>query len=106
MRRREFIASLMAAATTRVAVAEESTKVYRLAIAFAAFPVAEMQRLPRIRTFLEELRRLRDVAGRNLVIGWFSAEGHIERYPQVALDGPAAGAHSRSKNNSSALRIA
>jgi hypothetical protein len=41
MRRRDFIASLMAAATTQVAVAEEPTKTYRLAIVGVAFPVAE-----------------------------------------------------------------
>jgi len=76
----------MAAATTQVSVAEDPTKSYRLAFATVAFPVAEMQRLPRFQAFLEELRRLGYVEGKNLVIGWYSAEGHIERYPQVVLE--------------------
>jgi len=86
MKRRDFIASLMAAATTQYAVAEEPTKTYRLAFATVAFPVAELQRLPRVQAFLEELRRLGYVEGQNLVIEWYSAEGHLERYPQVALE--------------------
>jgi putative tryptophan/tyrosine transport system substrate-binding protein len=86
MKRREFIASLMAAATTQATAAEEPTKTYRLAIAGATFPVAEMQRLPRVQAFLEELRRLGYVEGKNLVIGWYSGEGHMERYPQVVLE--------------------
>jgi len=73
MRRRDFIASLMAAATTQVAVAEEPTKTYRLAIAHPALSVAELQRVQYLQVFLEELRRLGYVEGKNLVIGWYSA---------------------------------
>jgi putative ABC transport system substrate-binding protein len=76
----------MAAATTQAATAEEPTKTYRLAIARVAFPVAELQRQRIFRVFLEELRRLGYVEGKNLVIGWYSAEGHMERYPQVVLE--------------------
>jgi putative ABC transport system substrate-binding protein len=86
MNRRDLIASLMAAATTRVAVAEEPTKTYRLAIVGASLPVPEVQRYPPWRLFLEELRRLGYVEGKNLVIGWYSAEAHIERYPQLVLE--------------------
>jgi len=44
MKRREFIASLIAAATTQVAVAEEPTKTYRLAIARAFCEKVESRR--------------------------------------------------------------
>lgn len=71
MRRRDFIASLMAAATAQLAVAEAPTKIYRLAFATVAFPVAELQKIPRVRALLEELRRLGYVEGKNLVIGWY-----------------------------------
>jgi putative ABC transport system substrate-binding protein len=39
-----------------------------------------------IRAFLDELRRLGYVEGKNLVIGWYSTEGHMERYPQVVRE--------------------
>lgn len=75
MKRWDFIASLMAAATTRVAGAEELMKTFRLAIASVATPVAEIQRQRLVQVFIEELRRLGYVEGKNLVIGWYSAEG-------------------------------
>jgi putative tryptophan/tyrosine transport system substrate-binding protein len=82
MKRRDFIASLMVAATARFAVAEQPLKTYRIAIADASYPVAVIQKpTSRIqRAFFGELRQLGYVEGKNLVIGWYSAEGHIERY--------------------------
>jgi hypothetical protein len=38
------------------------------------------------RVFFGELRRLGYVEGKNLIIGWYSAEGRIERYPEVVLE--------------------
>jgi ABC-type uncharacterized transport system substrate-binding protein len=88
MKRRDFIASLVVAATSRLALAEEPSKTYRIAIAEASWPVAVRQKPTSTiqRVFFAELRRLGYVEGKNLVIGWYSAEGRIERYPEVVLE--------------------
>ena len=88
MKRRDFIASLVAAAATQVSVAEEPTKTYRVAIVNPATPAAQLVETASIslRALLGELRRLGYVEGRNLIIGRYSAEGRIERYPEVCLE--------------------
>src|SRR5215831_9347158 len=88
MRRHEFIRSLLFAAGTRYAVAEAPTKTYRVAIANPATPAAQLTETASIslRAFLGGLRRLDNFEGKNHVIGRYSAEGRIDRYPEVCLE--------------------
>ena len=89
MRRREFIALLAGVAVLPPAIAgaQQSTKVYRLAILHPSHPVEEMTEtssLSYYRAFFEELRRLGYVEGQNLVIERYSGEGRPENYPELA----------------------
>jgi putative tryptophan/tyrosine transport system substrate-binding protein len=88
MRRREFIAGLLVAASMPHAQAQQPTKVYRIAVVSPAMPVALMTEAanPVTRAFLGELRRLGYVEGKNLIVERYSAEGHTERYPELARD--------------------
>src|SRR5262245_15343903 len=88
MRRREFIAALAAGVLLPVnARAQQSKKVYRIAILHPLWPVAELTERSSNRFWRElflEIRRLGYVEGNNLVIERYSAEGHAEIYPQLA----------------------
>jgi putative ABC transport system substrate-binding protein len=87
MKRRDFVTGLLLAATTRCAVAEEATKTYRIAIANPSFPVVDLQKpTSSSQRFLGELRRLGYAEGKNLVVDYYSAEGHMERYPEVVRE--------------------
>jgi len=75
MKRREFIAGLLVAASVRHALAQQPAKVRRMAIATVATPIAELTEtssLPAYRAFFHELRRFGYIEGRNLI---------VERYP-------------------------
>src|SRR5215475_5019779 len=75
MKRREFIAGLLFAASVRHALAQQPAKVRRMAIATVATPIAELTEtssLPAYRAFFHELRRFGYIEGRNLI---------VERYP-------------------------
>src|SRR5215470_8939980 len=75
MKRREFIAGLLVAATLRQARAQQPAKIYRIAIVTVALPIAEMTEtssLPYYPVFFHELRRFGYIEGRNLI---------VERYP-------------------------
>lgn len=87
MKRREFVAGLLLTATTRYAVAEERTKTYRIAIANPSTKVGDLQK-PNSNSqgFLGDLRRLGYAEGTNLVVEYFSAEGRMERYPEVVRE--------------------
>jgi putative tryptophan/tyrosine transport system substrate-binding protein len=89
MRRREFLALLAGASVLPPAraVAQQSTKVYRIAMLHPSHPVAEMTETSSLRyyrAFFEELRRLGYIEGQNLVIERYSAEGHPENYVSLA----------------------
>jgi putative tryptophan/tyrosine transport system substrate-binding protein len=87
MRRREFIAGLLVAAGMPRAQAQQPAKVYRIAMVSPAMPVAVMRDATTnhvLRAFSGELRRLGYVEGKNLVVEMYSAEGHTERYPELA----------------------
>ena len=77
MRRRDFIAGLMFAAATGRAQAQQSGKVYRIAL--AKVPVADQNRASKgsfiSPAILEELPRLGYAEGRNLLIERYSGEG-------------------------------
>src|SRR5215510_15330274 len=77
MKRREFIAGLLVAASLRQARAQQPAKVHRIAIATLAFPVAEITEtssFPGWRAFFHELRRFGYIEGRNLIVERYSPE--------------------------------
>jgi putative tryptophan/tyrosine transport system substrate-binding protein len=93
VKRREFIAGLLVAATTASAEAQQTGKVYRIAIVAPATPVAEIgenNRNPYIarayRAFFDELRRLGYVEGQNLVVARYSGEGRPDHFRALAVD--------------------
>jgi putative ABC transport system substrate-binding protein len=85
MRRRDFTAGLLLAASAQPVWAEESEKRHRIAIVEAA-PVASIDE-PGNRLwqpFWKELRRLGDAEGQNLTIERYSGEGRPGGYGNVA----------------------
>jgi putative tryptophan/tyrosine transport system substrate-binding protein len=90
MRRREFIAFIGAGVMLPFSArAQQSTKVYRIAILHPLWPVAELTESSSNRFWRElflEIRRLGYVEGHNLVIERYSGEGHAEIYPKLARD--------------------
>src|SRR6476619_1102975 len=87
MRRREFIASLMFAATMARAQAQQTGKVYRIAFAHPTVPVSDQNQGSKgafvISAIFEELLRLGYVEGRNLLIERYSGEGRAAHYPEL-----------------------
>src|SRR5438105_13983609 len=89
MRRREFIALVGGAAWPLVARAQQSATPRRIAIFHPAIPVALLTETgggSAWRAFFGELRRLGYVEGQNLLIERYSAEGHHERYADIARE--------------------
>ena len=89
MRRREFLAAFAGASFLLPigAGAQQSTKVYRIALLHPSHPVTEITEsssLPYYRAFFDELRRLRYVDGQNLSIERYSGEGRVENYTAIA----------------------
>src|SRR5215510_576829 len=77
MKRREFIAGLLFAASLRQAQAQQPAKVHRIAIVTLGFPTAEMTEtssLPYYPVFFRELRRFGYIEGRNLIVERYSPE--------------------------------
>jgi putative ABC transport system substrate-binding protein len=89
MRRREVLA-LLAGVTVLPPVdagAQQSAKVYRVAMLHPSRPVADMTETSSFnyyRAFFEELRRLGYVEGHNMVIDRYSGGGHVENYAELA----------------------
>ena len=88
MKRREFI--LLATAPGRLK-AEQTAKGHRIAIVDPTLPIVEMsggaQDPHDYRPFLEELRRLGYIEGRNLLIDRFSGEYHASHdHAEVARE--------------------
>jgi putative tryptophan/tyrosine transport system substrate-binding protein len=85
MRRREFIASLMLAATMQSTGAQQPRKVYRIAVVHptaSASDMTETGRHPTLPAFFQELRRLGYVEGDNLAVERYSTEGRAESWPE------------------------
>src|SRR5215475_11480370 len=75
MKRREFIAGLLVAASLRQARAQQPAKVHRIAIVTVALPIAETTEtgsLPVFRAFFHELGRFGYIEGRNLIVERYS----------------------------------
>jgi putative tryptophan/tyrosine transport system substrate-binding protein len=89
MRRREFTAGLLLAAAMRPARAQQRMSRPRIAIFHPAIPAALLTETgggTAWRAFFAELRRLGYVEGQNLLIERHSAEGHHERYAEMARE--------------------
>src|SRR5262245_40586158 len=82
MKRREFISLVGGAlvAWPRAVRAQQPTKVWRIGYLGAA------QRMPVVDGFLEEMRALGYVEGKNFTIEWRFAQGDYERLPELAAD--------------------
>jgi putative ABC transport system substrate-binding protein len=91
MRRREFLRALGAAATAwpLAARAQQPATQQRIAIFHPAIPTTLLTETgggSAWRAFFGELRRLGYVEGENLIIERYSAEGHHERYADLARE--------------------
>lgn len=90
MRRREFMTLIGGVAVwSRAARAQQRTNQHRIAIFHPAIPIdllTETGGGSAWRAFFAEIRRLGYVEGENLIVERYSAEGHHERYADLARD--------------------
>ena len=89
MRRRDFTTGLLLFAATQPARAQQRATPHRIAIFHPAIPTALLTETgggSAWRAFFGELRRLGYVEGQNLIIERYSAEGHHERYADIARE--------------------
>jgi putative tryptophan/tyrosine transport system substrate-binding protein len=89
MRRREFTTGLLLVAATSGARAQQRATPPRIVIFHPAIPAALLTETgggTAWRAFFGELRRLGYVEGQNLIIERYSAEGHHERYADLARE--------------------
>lgn len=89
MKRRDFTAGLLLAATMWPARAQQRAMPPRIAVFHPAIPAALLTETgggSAWRAFFAELRRLGYVEGQNLIIERSSAEGHHERYADMARE--------------------
>src|ERR1700681_3445735 len=89
MRRREFTAGVLLAAVPWPARAQQRTTRHRIAVFHPAIPTALLTETgggSAWRAFFSELRRLGYIEGENLIIERYSAEGHHERYADLARE--------------------
>jgi putative ABC transport system substrate-binding protein len=90
MQRREFIGLIGGAAAWPLAArAQQSARVYRIAVADPSNPVSALSGtdgIPLYRIIFEELRRLGYVEGRNLDVARYSGGGRTEHYADLARE--------------------
>jgi len=89
MRRRDFTAGLLLVGATRPAWTQQPARPSRIAVFHPAIPVAQLTETgggSAWRAFFAELRRLGYIEGDNLIIERWSAEGHHERYADMARE--------------------
>ena len=93
MRRRDLTIGLLLAVAARLVRAQERAMRHRIAVVIPAGPVvvnsetssdALSRRL--YQSFFEELRRLGDVEGQNLIVERYSGEGRPDRFADVARE--------------------
>jgi putative ABC transport system substrate-binding protein len=83
MKRRAFISLLGGAAAWPFAARGQVGKVYRVGV---LEPTPAVQNATNLNALREGLRKLGYVEGQNLVIEYRSADGHAERFPDLALE--------------------
>jgi putative tryptophan/tyrosine transport system substrate-binding protein len=89
MRRREFLAGLLLAAASPASWAQQRATPPRIVIFHPAIPASLLTETgggTAWRAFFGELRRLGYIEGQNLIIERSSAEGHHERYADLARE--------------------
>jgi putative tryptophan/tyrosine transport system substrate-binding protein len=89
MRRRELLAGVLLAAATPASWAQQRATPPRIAIFHPAIPASLLTETgggTAWRAFFGELRRLGYIEGQNLIIERSSAEGHHERYADMARE--------------------
>src|SRR5437868_957144 len=82
-----FILIVMAVAALIPARAETPSSQPRIAFVHSGIPTDQFTAIsgvPWIREFFEELRRLGYADGQNLSVERYSAEGHLDRFPELA----------------------
>ena len=93
MRRRDFIKAIAgsAAAWPLNVRAQQSGKVYRVALVWPIRPVSQLSETnPILGPFFKELRRLGYIEGKNLVVLRFSAKGDTARYDSIIHEAVSA----------------
>ena len=88
MRRRDFTIGVLLAGAVPAVQAQVPAKQHRIAIVIPAGPVARIKD-PKSRywqPFWEELRRLGDAEGQNLIVEGYSGEGRPEGYSDLARE--------------------
>ena len=85
MRRREFMTGIGGIMVTVpiAARAQQQSKIYRVAFVGAGPPVSRLLEGPVAKAFVQGLRELGYVEGKNLILEWRSAEGRYERFPEI-----------------------
>jgi putative ABC transport system substrate-binding protein len=83
MRRRQFISLVSGAVAWPLAARGQAANLYRIAFVGAIPPISKLVVGPLATAFVEGLRALGYVDGRNLVLEWRSAEGRYERFPEI-----------------------
>jgi putative ABC transport system substrate-binding protein len=84
MRRREFITLLAGTATWPLAARAQSTaKVWRLGMLDTT---AASLNAANLNAFKQAMRQFGYVEGQNLVVEYRSGDGHIDRFPQLAVE--------------------
>jgi putative tryptophan/tyrosine transport system substrate-binding protein len=93
MRRRDFTIGLLLATTAQSVRAQEPVKQHRIAIVIPAGPVAVISETSSdalnrrlYQPFFEELRRLGDIEGQNLIVERYSGEGRPEGFADLASE--------------------
>jgi putative tryptophan/tyrosine transport system substrate-binding protein len=88
MRRRDFTTGLLLAAATRSVRAQERAKQHRIAIIRPAGSVDLISKtgIRFYRAFFEELSRLSDIEGQNLIVERYSGEGRPEGLADLARE--------------------
>jgi len=89
MKRRTFLSGLLLASAARLALAQTSPKIYRIAMVHPSRPTAMLTEdggLPAPAAFLKELRQLAYIEGGNLRVERYSGEGRTEHYADLARD--------------------
>jgi putative tryptophan/tyrosine transport system substrate-binding protein len=91
MRRRELVTGLLLAAAPGWLQAQQTAKVYRIAVVDPGRPIIEMsggaQGWPEYRAFFDELRRLGYIENQNLLVDRFGAEQHANKnFAEVARE--------------------